>query len=159
MTSAPCLFLLLQSLWWNETFLLLLKYGPFPASVHFQELTVNMIITKIGRLLDSNCRPLILEASALSTEPLHYCLGPRGTNVQAPDRGRCPETRQRRNICSLARRTGTNTAKLFSKHLRVPYCMMTWGRTYKELDFTVRWFQAIWLAANQISANKSVNAL
>ena len=114
MTSAPCLFLLLQSLWWNETFLLLLKYGPFPASVHFQELTVNMIITKIGRLLDSNCRPLILEASALSTEPLHYCLGPRGTNVQAPDRGRCPEARQRRNICSLARRTGTNTAKLLS---------------------------------------------
>ena len=50
------------------------KNWPFPASFlslfsAFQQLTVNMFIIRFCRWLDSNCRPLASEATALPTEP------------------------------------------------------------------------------------------
>ena len=51
-----------------------LKIGPFPASFSlfssFQQFTVNMLIVKFCQWLDSNGRLLVMEATALPTEPL-----------------------------------------------------------------------------------------
>ena len=47
--------------------------GPFPASyffiLSFQQLAVNMFITKFCQWLHSNQRSLVLEVAALATEP------------------------------------------------------------------------------------------